>query len=1504
MRKLLIVAAVFALSLFWACHLSPADAEDHFDVIGDSTWTTCDTVLVELVDKDGKTVDTLFNDVLLAISQLKNLSAAKYDGSKAALVITGKKAGGLCFEEKRSFEGDGASLVIDTIKSTSAKVLSVSVDPETLSVPLGGSPVAVKASALPAYADQTMLWSLAGDGVVSLILPTGGDGTQVKLKPEKIGATMVTVRSVKDAAITAQLLVNVTAPSGIEINLDRDSLLLYVGGGMDSLKATILPASASQKVEWKSLDPSVATIDSLGRIKPVGVGDIFVVAKSVASGIPASARVIVKRDVPKLTVASKTGAPVNTNITFSPKVIQDYGSIVMYKWDLDGNDTWDDSIANPGVGLSLDLAPQTTKYSKEGSYIAKFMVRDGEGNEALANVPLDIGNQAPEILAIRADADISIQDSIAMTAKVHDVDGKVAWCGWDYEGDGIYDDSLITADSSVEVVLGHRYPDAGLFLAVFKAKDESGKTRLDTVHVKVELDRPVANLGNDTTVTVGSQILIHAKGTDKFGKIEKRELLIQGAGAAFHLLSKEDTTLTAPTDPGPFTVLLRVTDDDGLTDMDTLNVTVILSANADLSNLVFSAGPLDPVFKSSISFFSAHANYVDSTVTVTPTAKDASAKISVNAKPVASGSASDPVKIAVGSNINAFQIVVTAADGTQRVYSLSIARDPSADASLSKLDVTGFILHPSFAANIVDYSDTVASTVASVTLKPTLAVATASLTVNDSAMASGTATFPMPLAIGENLFKINVTSQSGLIKTVYQIKVVRRVQLVLLRSLGGKPATQTDSSEVAPGAPRTVLSPPATGYHFVKWTLLEGTAVFSDTAANPAALTLKSPKVRAQAEFVINKYAITAGSNAGGSISPSGIISVDHGQNQIFTIAATAGNRLKSAAVDGSDATAAIAGGAYTFFNVTSDHSIGAVFVKLDTITTKVGAGGNITPDKAIVDEGSDTTITITPNAGFKIAAFLVDEKDAFKDLVGNKYTFTKISGNHFVQVSFVQGFTLIGVAGPGGTITPTSVGVNKGDNQVFTVTAAANYRTKGLLDNGKDVFGSIVGGQYTINAVDTVHTVVAVFIRRFPITVDISGNGVGTADPSVIVDSLAGATLNFKASIGNRLTSLKADGVDVANTGSFTFSSVTIPHTLSIVFTKVTYDLTGKIGLGKGTIAPAALTVDSNANQTFTFGPSANYRFHHLSDNGKTMDVSATPGQYALNQIKLTHDIVVFYWRQWNITSVDNGEGKISIPTPLVDSTSVTTSTVTVTPRSGYRVVSVLDNGTPVATSGFSPYSDQSFTLSNITGDHQISAIFKRYFTVTASTTDPATGSITPASSLVDSLSGVSLTITPAAGTAYQLSSLLDNDKPVLASGNLYTLSNVVEDHKVVATFNTVAHFNLTVGDSANGLTKDQTSGHAKVCVTIVKSGAQTCDVAPLTLSLEGGTEYIVEAAKEITYSDCSGIRCNPTSAGFAEWVLVTSKGGATVLDQPNPTNVQSLKANISMKAVYSNAF
>ena len=72
-----------------------------------------------------------------------------------------------------------------------------------------------------------------------------------------------------------------------------------------------------------------------------------------------------------------------------------------------------------------------------------------------------------------------------------------------------------------------------------------------------------------------------------------------------------------------------------------------------------------------------------------------------------------------------------------------------------------------------------------------------------------------------------------------------------------------------------------------------------------------------------NHYAISASAGPDGTIIPSGFVSVNHGADQTFTIAAVAGYHVADVLVDGMSVGAI---GSYTFNHVKEDHTISATF--------------------------------------------------------------------------------------------------------------------------------------------------------------------------------------------------------------------------------------------------------------------------------------------------------------------------------------------------------------------------------------------------------------------------------------------------------------------------------------------------------------------------------------------------------------------------------------------------
>jgi len=89
-----------------------------------------------------------------------------------------------------------------------------------------------------------------------------------------------------------------------------------------------------------------------------------------------------------------------------------------------------------------------------------------------------------------------------------------------------------------------------------------------------------------------------------------------------------------------------------------------------------------------------------------------------------------------------------------------------------------------------------------------------------------------------------------------------------------------------------------------------------------------------EAQFEINTYSITASTSEGGSISPSGNITLNYGTNQTFTITPNPGYYIKDVKVDDKSVGAV---SSYTLTNINSDHTIEAIFEKKTVIILQIG---------------------------------------------------------------------------------------------------------------------------------------------------------------------------------------------------------------------------------------------------------------------------------------------------------------------------------------------------------------------------------------------------------------------------------------------------------------------------------------------------------------------------------------------------------------------------------------
>ncbi|MGD0079780.1 MAG: glycine-rich domain-containing protein [Methanoregula sp.] len=231
------------------------------------------------------------------------------------------------------------------------------------------------------------------------------------------------------------------------------------------------------------------------------------------------------------------------------------------------------------------------------------------------------------------------------------------------------------------------------------------------------------------------------------------------------------------------------------------------------------------------------------------------------------------------------------------------------------------------------------------------------------------------------------------------------------------------------------------------------------------------------ATFAIQTYMINATAGSNGAISPSGMVNVNSGANQSFTITNSTGYSISNVLVDGVP-NGSISG--YTFTNVQANHTISATFAGLTyTINATAGSNGAISPSGIVnVSYGATPTFTFTPNTGYYLSTVTVDGNPVTPS--GSSYTFPPVTASHTISATFaINMYTITATAGPNGAISPPGiVNVSYGAGQGFTITPNTGFYTASILVNGIPVVGPPESGNpaYTFSNVTVNQTISATF--------------------------------------------------------------------------------------------------------------------------------------------------------------------------------------------------------------------------------------------------------------------------------------------------------------------------------------------------------------------------------------------------------------------------------------------
>ena len=199
------------------------------------------------------------------------------------------------------------------------------------------------------------------------------------------------------------------------------------------------------------------------------------------------------------------------------------------------------------------------------------------------------------------------------------------------------------------------------------------------------------------------------------------------------------------------------------------------SNDATLGALSLSGGTLSPDFASGTLRYTATVPNAATSINVTATTNHNLATLTVDGDAVNSGVASGAITLSVGAN--SIPIVVTAEDSTTtQTYTVVVTRAASGtmtDATLSNLTISSGMLDPVFASATTNYDATVDNSVASLTVTPTVSQSAATVTVNGTAVTSGSASSAIALTVGDNTINIVVTAPDSSTMQSYSITVTR-----------------------------------------------------------------------------------------------------------------------------------------------------------------------------------------------------------------------------------------------------------------------------------------------------------------------------------------------------------------------------------------------------------------------------------------------------------------------------------------------------------------------------------------------------------------------------------------------------------------------------------------------------------------------------------------------------------------------------------------------------------
>ena len=459
---------------------------------------------------------------------------------------------------------------------------------------------------------------------------------------------------------------------------------------------------------------------------------------------------------------------------------------------------------------------------------------------------------------------------------------------------------------------------------------------------------------------------------------------------------------------------------------------------------------------------------------------------------------------------------------------------------------------------------------------------------------------------------------------------------------------KTSEFTVNEGISATISFTPDAGYK-IKSVKVGSSDVTSKVSNNEYTISNISADTMVEVVFeaITHNLSIKATGNGSALYSSTTIrnttetFTVDEGTSATIMFSPDEGYRIKSVKVGTTDVTSSVSNNQYTISKIASDTSAEVEFeaipIVISTYNLTIKATGNgsasynnttvrNTTETFTVNEGTSTTITFTPDEGYRIKSVKVGTTNVTSSVSNNQYTVSNIASDTMVEVVFeAKTYTLSITASGNGYATFDNTKIRNttktftlshSNTQTIPFTPDTGYRIKSLKVNGSIV--NVSNNQYTVSNISADTTVEVEFeaipSATYSLTIKATGNGSASYNNTAIrnttetftVDEGTAATITFTQDDGYRIREVKVNGSTVSiSNDHYTISSIRQNTTVEVEFVE-------KInGFESGGI---------------------NYSV--LSESERTVNVAA--GNYGI--VLEVPAMVSYREENWTVTGIDNG--------------------------------------------------------------------------------------------------------------------------------------------------------------------------------------------------------------------------------------------------------------------------